>query len=286
MDIVISGGTGLIGRAITEIQGNTYNVITRGPSRTDGNINLVNWNDLRKIRHCDVVINLAGYNIGSKRWNQKIKEEIIRSRIESTRRMVEFISSLDSKPEAFLSGSAIGYYGYGENTVFDENSPPGTGFLAELANAWEDEALKASRYTRTVILRTSNVLSSSGGFLARIMNSRSRRVYYFGDGDQPVSWIHIKDYVNAVKFLMENKDISGPVNMAAPSPVSFADLAHAIAREKGYKEMKIPEFIGKLILGSEMYRELMSGQRVAPKKLMGSGFSFQYPDLESAIKNL
>ncbi|KAA8922912.1 TIGR01777 family oxidoreductase [Thermoplasma sp.] len=286
MDIVISGGTGLIGKAITGIHSNTYYVVTRGSSREDGNVNLVNWNDLEKIKHCDVVINLAGYNIGSKRWNHKIKEEIIKSRIESTRRMVEYIVALESKPEVFLSGSAIGYYGYGEDTTFNENSPPGTGFLAELANAWEDEALKASRYTRTVILRTSNVLSGNGGFLSRIMNTRSRRVYYFGKGVQPVSWIHIQDYVSAVMFLIENRSITGPVNMASPSPVSFADLSHALARERGYREMRIPEFVGRMLLGSEMYRELMSGQRVIPKRLMDSGFTFRYPDLESAVKNL
>ncbi|PYB67724.1 TIGR01777 family protein [Thermoplasma sp. Kam2015] len=286
MDIVVSGGTGLIGKAITEIPGNNYFIITRGGSKTEGNISFVNWNELERIRRCDVVINLSGFNIGSKRWNHKIKEEIIRSRIESTRSMVKFIASLEEKPDVFLSGSAIGYYGYDDNSTFDESSPPGTGFLAELANAWEDEALKASKLTRTVLLRTSNVLSSRGGFLSRIMNTRSRRVYYFGSGVQPVSWIHLEDYVSAVSFLIENETISGPVNMASPSPVSFSELAGVISKEKGYKTMRIPDLIGRIILGSEMYRELMSGQKVIPKKLLDSGFQFKYPDIESAVRNL
>ncbi|WP_010916763.1 TIGR01777 family oxidoreductase [Thermoplasma volcanium] len=286
MKVVIFGGTGLIGRAIYSSLPHDFYIVSRSAKGQEGQAHIIGLDEIDKIKECDVVINLSGYSIASKRWNRKVKEEIVRSRIDTTRLVVNFIRNLEKKPSAFLSGSAIGFYGHNTNKELTEEDPFGSGFLADLARSWEEEAMQADGICRTVLLRTANFLSPKGGFLSALINPKSKNVMYFGDGRQPVSWMHYADYVKAVEFVIENASIAGPVNMSSPQPVTFKEFAEAFSKSLGSHIRSIPEFLGKIALGSEMYRELMSGQKVIPKKLIQAGFKFDFPDINTAASSI
>ncbi len=287
MDIVVTGGTGLLGSGfIRSRKSDNISVITRGESRVSDGIRYINWAHLDEIKKADIVVNLAGFPIASRKWNPEIKKDIYESRVSTTEKIADFIMGLKDPPDLFMSGSAIGFYGTSASNEFNEDSGPGTGYLADVCREWEKKALIAKSTCRTVVLRTSSVISPSGGFLPRIVQKRIHLVPYFGNGMQWVSWIYISDYVSAMNFIIGNEKIDGPVNMCTQEALHFKDLSRKVAESYGYFTAKIPEKFGEIMLGREMFHEIIDGQKVIPKKLAQEKFEFRFARLEDALADM
>ena len=238
----------------------------------------------------DAVIHLAGAGIGDKRWTDDYKRVLLDSRTKGTQLVVDAITSAENGPKVLLSGSAIGYYGARGDEELDESSTAGDGFLADLCVQWEELAAPAVDVgTRVAYLRTGIVLSKDGGALKKQLP-----LFKFGlggkmgPGTQWQSWISIDDEVEAIVHLL-TADISGPVNLTAPQPVTnaeFTDTLGKVLRRPTF--LPIPKFGPKLVLGGELADNLLfSGQKVMPTVLLDdAGFSFQYPDLETALRSI
>lgn len=234
----------------------------------------------------DWIINLAGASIFS-RWSPAYKQEIIESRIRTTRNLVIALAGGDRR-QLFCSTSAIGYYGPRGDEVLTEESPPDSDFLARLGVDWEAEALKARELgLRVVITRFGIVLGKGGGALTQ-MAPMFRRFLGgpLGSGQQWFSWIHQGDLARAFSFIGEHSEIEGPLNFTAPNPVRNRDLARALGRAlRRPAWLRTPAFMIRLAMG-ELGDTLLSGQRVIPKRLLVAGFEFNFPTLEPALKDL
>lgn len=280
MKVAISGSTGFIGsRLSNELANQGWEIVplTRCDfARDDANF-------AKKISGCNVIINLAGAPI-MKRWTESYKKTILLSRIAPTLKITNAIHSLSEKPELFISASATGIYD--SNGIWDEmNFSFSNDFLAEVCQAWETDAMLISGECRTVIVRFGIVLDKKEGALAKMLPIfRMGFGGPMGSGKQGFSWIHIKDLIGALLFLIKTKEISGPVNLVAPE---FSDnktyskiLAKTLHRPSLFK---VPEFALKLFFGNGA-EVLTTGQKVLPKKLIDSGYRFKFPDLAGALK--
>ncbi|MGC8608318.1 MAG: TIGR01777 family oxidoreductase [Thermoplasmata archaeon] len=286
MDIVITGGTGFLGREFIKSRKNdSITVITRGNGKNEDDISYVSWSQLERLKRADVVINFAGFPLASKKWNPDIKKEIYESRISTTSKVVEFMKGLKEPPKLFMSGSAVGYYGTSLTEKFTENSSPGSGYLAGVCVDWEKEALAAKSITRTVLIRTSSVISLNGGFMPNIIQKKIHSIPYFGNGMQWISWIYITDFIAAMNFIIES-DLEGAVNMCTPEAIRFKEFSRKAAESLGYFSVKVPERIGELILGREMFHEVMGGQNVLPEKLLDKKFIFKFPKIDDALEDM
>lgn len=295
MKILITGGTGFLGRQLLDalIEKNHELVITsRQPHLEFAPFpaQVLPWpidlssDTLKSLDGVEAIIHLAGENIAGARWSPERKNQILSSRITGTQGAVEVIRQLTSV-HTFISSSAIGFYGNNSKDELTENSPAGVGFLSEVCQAWEAEALKAR--VRTVLLRTGIVLGRSGGVLEKLEPLFRNNVGGpVGSGEQFMSWIHEKDWINAVLFCLENKNISGPVNLTAPQPVSNKGFSIEMG-ELFHQPFLIPApaFALKVALG-EMSTIALDGQFVLPEKLLKTGFRFQFQDLKTALYNL
>jgi len=234
----------------------------------------------------DWIINLAGASIFG-RWNAAYKQEIVESRIRSTRNLVIALAG-GNRRQLFCSTSAVGYYGPRGDEVLTEDSPPDSDFLARLGVDWEAEALKARELgLRVVITRFGIVLGKGGGALGQ-MAPMFRRFLGgpLGSGQQWFSWIHQGDLARAFSFISEHPEIHGPVNLTAPNPVRNRDLARALGRVLHRPAwLPAPEFMIRLAMG-ELAESLLTGQRVIPKRLLDAGFKFNFPTIEAALKDL
>lgn len=233
----------------------------------------------------DLFINLAGASI-FKRWDEKYKQLLRDSRILTTRNLVDALPA--GSRATLLSTSAIGYYGFRGDEELTETSSPGSDFLATLAQDWEAEALKAeSKGVRVVITRFGVVLGQDGGALAQM--TLPFRFFVggpLGDGSQWMSWIHIDDLCRAALFVASHDKIRGPVNFAAPGPITNRDLSHTIGKILGRPSFfPAPGFMIKLVMG-EFGDVILNGQRVIPKVLLENDFSFKFPTVERALKDL
>lgn len=301
MKIVLSGSTGFIGKTLTRrLASNGHEIVclTRNPekykSSNSKNISYIKWNArttdswAEVVDSADAVINLAGEPIDEKRWTRYQKEWILNSRIESTNAVVEAISMAKNQPSTLINASAVGYYGDVKSCSVDESHPRGTGFLADVCELWENAAKKAEKYnTRVVMLRTGVVLESDGGALKRMLSAfKAFASGTPGSGSQWVPWIHRKDVISAIEFILKNNSLSGPVNISSPNPVTMKELATTIG-EILHKPMwaPIPSFVVKAALG-EMAEMLLTGQKVIPFKLIEAGFEFKYPYLKDALKDI
>lgn len=300
MKVLIFGGTGFIGRnLIKELLLNNYQVfvVTRNSKKKSSTlgekVQWIEWNNSLPLAvnpdlgDFDGVINLAGESIGDRRWTPEVKEEILASRVRTTRAIVEAINNGSLRCKLLINGSAVGYYGPRLDDEVAENEKPGEDFLAEVCKAWEDEAYKVKGdSTRVVTIRTGVVLGKEGALTKMVMPFR----YYIGgpmgSGKQWFSWIHIDDWVGLVRYIMEKGNIRGPVNATAPNPIKMKDFAKALGRALNRPAwFPVPEFMLRLALG-QMAEMLLHGQRAIPKKMLEAGYQYKFPEAEVALGDI
>ncbi len=296
MRIFITGGTGLIGRALCRAlraEGHALTVLSRHPETVAAKCGagveamcvLAEWTPQRAF---DAVINLAGEPIVDARWSVRRKQVLWDSRVTLTGELVRRINLAEHKPAVLLSGSAVGYYGDRGETVLDENAGAGSGFSAELCQSWEVAAREAEKQgVRVCLLRTAPVLSNDGGLLDKMLLPFKLGLgARLGDGRQWMSWIHIDDYVALVLRLLQDAQAHGPFNMAAPQPVTNAEftrtLAHVLHRPTFFVA---PSLVLKAVMG-ERSALLLESQRVLPLRLEAAGARFSFANLESALRAL
>jgi hypothetical protein len=294
MNILITGGTGLIGSCfIKQFRCHTFTVLTRFPSKAkvqlpESSEFISSLDELHNLDNFDAVINLVGEPIIDKRWSAKQKIIITQSRLQITRRLVELIAGSKQPPKVFLSGSAIGIYGDRVDEVLTESSTlHNTDFPSELCIQWEALAKQAEPYTRVVRMRTGIVLASHGGALAKmLLPFKCCLGGIIGDGQQYMSWIHYCDHIHAMDYLLETDSVSGAVNLVAPIPEKNQVFTQALAKVLGrIAVLPVPKKILALLLG-ESSCLLLSSQRIVPQRLLDSGFKFRFPTLNIALQEL
>lgn len=294
MNILITGGTGLIGQQfINKHPQHNFTVLTRSPDKAKAdlpsNVSVVeSLSTFQHLNDFNGVINLAGEPIIDKRWTDHQKQVICDSRWTITEQLVELIRASEHPPSVFISGSAIGIYGdHGELEVTERDVPSQVDFATTLCQRWESIAKQAEPYTRVVLVRTGIVLDHQGGALAKMLTPFKFCLGgKIGNGRQYMSWIHIQDMVSAMAFLLEHDDCVGPFNMVAPNPVTnqqfTTELAYALNR---VAFLPVPAIALKLMLG-ESAQLLLDSQRVKPDALLSASFRFEYTNLKSALENL
>jgi uncharacterized protein (TIGR01777 family) len=232
------------------------------------------------------VIHLAGANVAGGRWTPRRRKAIMQSRIEGTRTLAKAIGELETPPRVWLSGSATGFYGNRGGTELKESSPSGSGFLADVCQAWEKEAdAQSGRGVRVVKLRTGIVLSPAGGALAKMLPAFQAGVGgALGDGRQWMSWIGIEDWMRACLFLLNSKGVAGPVNLVAPSAVQNGVFTRVLgARLQRPAILPVPAAVLVMLFGQMAEEALLSSARVVPGVLTQAGFKFLHPELENAL---
>jgi uncharacterized protein (TIGR01777 family) len=301
--VIITGGTGLIGKALCKAlleKGYHVIILTRNPpaQSATGNISFATWNpdqqiiDKEVISSADYIIHLAGAGVADKRWTKKRKIEIIKSRIDSSKLLVDSLRTIPNKVKAVISASAIGWYGEDPTNPnekpFTEDSPADNGFLGKTCKHWEEsiEAVTESG-KRLVKLRIGIVLSKDGGAMKEFLKPLKFGVAaILGNGKQIISWIHIDDLVDMFIAALENDQLRGAYNGVAPNPVSNKTLTLQLAktRNKFFIPMYVPTFILKIMLG-EMSVEILKSTTVSAEKILKSGFQFKHPSIEIAVEN-
>jgi len=306
MRVVIAGGTGFLGTPLAERyaeEGHDVRVLTRsllpGDTRHDPGtgvpgVTRVGWKPDGQsgpwsvaVDGADAVVNLAGEGIFDARWTPQRKALVRNSRIIATRSLVAAVQSVVSRPRVFVSGSGVGYYG-SDDSPKTEDATSGDDFLAKICVDWEAEAQKAAHAsTRVVCLRTGIVLERSGGALAQMM--LPFRFFVggpLGSGRQYISWIHRLDWIDLVRWIVTASNVSGPVNAAAPVPVTNRVFARALGRAMHRPALApAPGFALRLVLG-ERAQPILASQRVLPAKAQAAGFHFRYPEIDQAFRGM
>jgi uncharacterized protein len=302
---LITGGTGMIGKALTQaLIERGFNVIiytrhTNDKQKTKNDkLSYAIWDvnkqslDKNAFAKADYIIHLAGANFADKRWNEKVKKEILSSRVDSAKLIIEGLKTIPNKVKVVISGSGISWYGADDNKntkPFTENDLPASDFMAETCKEWEAAIEPASFLgKRLVKFRIGPVLSADGGAYVEFKNPVKFGVAgIIGNGKQIVSWIHIDDLVRAILFSMEIEQMEGVYNAVSPKPVSNKELILEIAKNTGklFVPIPAPSFALKIVFG-EMIGEILKSTTVSSEKLQKTGFIFQYPDIESAILQL
>lgn len=296
MNIFITGGTGLIGRALCRVllaEGHQITVLSRQPEKVPalcgaGVLSIASLDAWQTTWKFDAIINLAGEPIADRYWSAQQKQQIWNSRVALTERLVQCIAVLAHQPDVFISGSAIGYYAKQGDVELDESAACGEDFPARLCAAWESAALPAETAgIRVCLLRTGLVLSREGGLLQRlILPFRLGLGARMGKGNQWMSWVHIDDYVNMLVSLLYDATLHGAFNMTAPHPVrnsaftlKLAGALHRIAI------LTAPAICLKYLMGERAVL-MLEGPRVLPVRIQTAGFQFRYPTLDAALSNL
>ncbi|MBU1342760.1 MAG: TIGR01777 family oxidoreductase [Proteobacteria bacterium] len=245
--------------------------------------------DLETAGPIDAVINLNGVDISRGRWTKKQKKQIVTSRIMPTRLLVEKMKTLEKKPEVFISSSAIGFYGEGEDNILTEASNMGECFISTVCRQWEDASLDAQKAgIRTVQLRIGVVLTPAGGALKRMeLPFKTGCGVRLSHGRQFMSWISMEDVLSGILYLLNNHKIKGPVNLTAPNPVTNIKFSKTLAKVFKKKVFFVfPKFLTWLLWGQMGKETLLTSARVRPQKLLNNGFSFQYETLFGALKDM
>lgn len=280
MKILISGSSGLIGKALSAEMKAAGHEIVALPRTFDNPIDFTG---------VDAVVHLAGESIASGRWTSEKKRRIRESRIRGTKQLSEQLASSKSKPSVFISASAIGYYGDRDDEILDESSALGVGFLPEVCKEWEEATRSAeSAGIRTVHIRTGIVLSRNGGALKQMLPAfKFGGGGRMGSGTQYMSWISLKDEVSIIRYLIDNPTISGSVNLVSPNPVTNMEFAKTLGKIiKRPTILPMPAFAARLLFGEMADALLLSSARVYPDKLISSGYEFSHPTLESALRSV
>jgi uncharacterized protein len=300
--ILLAGGTGLIGRELTAAlvnQGYNVVILSRSPfgtvKRLPQRASAIEWKGefttwlVREVEKSYAIINLAGEGIANKPWTLRRRMQLIRSRLGITRSLAKACHYAKRKPEVFIQGSAIGYYPFSDNEIFNEQSPPGEGFLSRLTSDWESVAkVEVPNEIRLLIIRTGVVLSSKGGMFPKLVKPIKNFIgSWFGSGKQFLSWVHIRDEVNAIIHLMHTVSASGAFNIVAPEPLSQKQLVKKIAKRLTRPAwFSIPALPLQWVLGQMAEELLLNGSKVEPTRLKESGYEFTYPDIEMALDDL
>ena len=296
MHILLTGGTGLIGRALCRhwlSQGHQLTVWSRSPERVAtlcgvavrGIGRLEDYGD----GPLDAVVNLAGAPIADRPWTHKRKALLWASRIHLTEQLLAWLESRDHRPQVLISGSAVGWYGDGGERELDEDSAPVIeDFAAQLCGAWEETAQRAEALgIRVVLLRTGLVLAREGGFLKRLLPPfRLGLGGPIGNGRQWMPWIHLRDEIGLIDFLLQREDARGPYNACSPQPVRNKAFARALGRALHRPALlPLPGPLLKLGLG-ELSGLLLGGQKAVPQRALAEGYAFRFTDLDSALADL
>jgi len=314
MRVAVTGASGLIGSALVPHLRSVGHDVVRLVRRPTTAPDEVTWDpsagtvDLDALQGVDGVIHLAGAGVGDHRWTDAYKQEILGSRVDGTRTIAQALTALDPKPRVLVSGSAIGWYGDTGDREVDESAPAGSGFLADVVRAWEAAAAPAAAEgIRVVHPRTGLVVAApdslwgplvsvlklgaggttsgiGGAFGPLVPGARLNLAGRLGSGRQYWSWISLRDEVCALQFLLEQDQLRGPVNLTGPAPVTNAEVASVLAEQIGRRWLPpIPAFAIKALLG-EFSSEILGSARVMPRVLQESGFVFQDPTIESAVR--
>ncbi|MDT0322825.1 TIGR01777 family oxidoreductase [Streptomyces millisiae] len=292
--IAVTGSSGLIGSALVAAlradEVNVVRLVRRPPRAADEE----RWDpsgaepevNRAALDGCTAVVHLAGAGVADHRWTRRYKTELRDSRVFGTASLARAIASLDEPPRVFVSGSAIGYYGYTGSRPVDEHEPPGTGFLAELSVDWEAAAEPASRAgVRTVFARTGLVVASSGGAWGRLFPIfRAGIGGRLGSGRQYWSAISLADHVAALRFLLDDvPGLSGPVNLTGPEPLTNREVTRVMGRVLRRPTVcAVPAPVLRLVLG-EFAQDVLGSQRVVPRRLLDAGFAFAHPTVEEQV---
>jgi uncharacterized protein (TIGR01777 family) len=309
MRVIITGGTGLIGKALAGAlakDGHEVVVLTRSPEKAAGlptGVRAVKWDAqtgdgwVDEANGAGAIVNLAGESIAGEgflpsRWTSARKKRIVESRINAGNAVVDAVRRADSKPGVVIQASAIGYYGTQDETdtsALTEDAPPGDDFLAEVCMAWEPSTAEVEVMgVRRAVIRTGLVLTFKGGLLPKL----SLPFQFFaggpiGSGKQVMSWLHFDDQIKAIRFLIETPTMMGAFNVSAPNPVTNAQFGKTLGKVMGRPSfIPAPGFAFKAAFGELADVTLLRGQRVVPAALQAAGFEFDHPELEAALRDL
>lgn len=298
--ILITGGTGLIGRYLIKSlskASNTIYVLTRSESRFENNVNFINWDpdsqrlDLSNIPAVDYIINLAGASIDGSRWTNSYKRKILESRLNSTSLLFKEIKKLKQKPSLYIGASATGFYKKNTKVAQVEEDYKGSDFLSDVVAKWEKESNNFMKYgIRTVLLRIGLVLSKDGGVLKKLYPIFKLFLGVpIGSGRQTISWIHIKDLVDFIHKSIGDNKISGVYNLTAPEVITnykfTEELALVWKRPVFPKIFKAPSLIVKLLFG-EQSSLVLNGLNVSSNKIESTSFKFSFTNIKSALKDI
>ena len=296
--ILVTGASGLIGQKLIALlleENYTVKTLTRAPFKTNEKVQQFIWDvelqqiDLKALEEVNTIIHLAGESVAGKRWTKTQKERLHNSRIDSTRLLFNTLSKIRHSVKNIISASAVGYYGDRGATLLNEESPMGTGFLAELCRDWEREVMKFSTLNiREVRGRIGIVLSKTGGALPEMMKTFPMGIAgYFAKENLYYPWIHIDDLCSAFLFCIENENCNGAFNFTGPAPVLQKEIITTAVETFHSKAIvaPIPPFILKVALG-EMAEMVLNSQRCTPEKLSNQGFRFQFSTIQEAMRHL
>lgn len=304
MRVAVTGATGFVGsRLVEKLQAENHQVLvlTRDPDRARRafptaafpNVEIQAYSPLessewqQKLSGCDGVVNLAGAPIAESRWTPERKQEILDSRKIGTEKIVEAIAQANPKPAVLVNASAIGYYGVSETKTFEETSPPGDDFLAQVCQSWESEATKVKESgVRLVILRNGIVLGMGGALAKMLTPFRMFAGGPLGSGRQWFSWIHREDLVNLILRALTQPDMAGVFNATAPNPVRMSEFCQALGEILHRPSwLPVPNFALEMLLG-DAAQVVLEGQQVLPKRTQACGFEYQYPTIKQALAEI
>ncbi|WNO75004.1 TIGR01777 family oxidoreductase [Streptomyces sp. AM8-1-1] len=291
MRIAVTGSTGLIGTALVRsLRSDGHEVVrlVRRPARSGDE---VEWDPHRQyvdaagLVGCEAVVHLAGAGVGARRWTDAYRKEIRDSRVLGTAAVAEALASLDTPPRVLVCGSAVGFYGDTGDRAVDEEAPPGDGFLPNLCVEWEEAAAPAAEAgVRTAFARTGLVVSRKGGAWGRLFPLfKAGLGGRLGDGRQYWSFISLHDEVAALRHILDTESLSGPVNLTSPQPVTNREVTAAMGRALHRPTVfTVPSAALKIALG-DMAGDVLGSQRVLPRRLLDSGFTFAFPGIDEAV---
>ena len=298
MKVVVSGGTGFIGKTLVKYLTETQHeiiVLARNPvsakEHFGASVSIERWNGkasgpwTQQLNGADAVVNLAGQSIGAKRWTTERKEVILSSRIDTTSALVTAMSEAKQKPSVLINVSGVGYYGNVENGDVTESFPNGNDFLANICRQWEHAASAAETLgSRVVLLRNAVVLERESEALKKMMLPFNMFAGgWLGSGQQWFPWVHRDDVVRSIEFALQHSNLSGAVNVVAPEATTNKEFCRMLGQAMHRPcWAPVPSFVLKTVLG-EMSEMVLTGQRAVPKKLLDAGFSFRYPTLQECL---
>ena len=293
MHLLITGATGFIGRPLCEqliADGHRLTILTRLSRGDTAKCRFVNsLESIASNKAFDAVINLAGASLAERRWTAGYKREILASRLDTTQALLDLLQRLESRPRVLLSASAIGYYGHHGDELLDETGDITPGFSQDLCAQWERVALASSDMgLRVCLLRLGVVLDQGGGAFARMaLPFRLGIANWLGDGHQWLSWVHRRDVIRSIDFLLRHEELDGAFNITAPQPVTSRGFCDAMSLHKrSLVKMPVPAAIMRLMVGEMADELLLNGQRVVPAALQQAGFTFEYPELDLALRDI